>query len=191
MKPFSAIASCRQWLALRSVSQKPRSPFLRDTSGATAIEFAMLALPFFAFLYALLGIGYIYITSNTLEDATQMAGRQIRIGEVDASQMTKEQFRSLICDSVLVPTQTCLADIVVDVTSDPDISNLDTKAPVTNGVLDPTKEQYNPGIGLDYVIVKAYLPMSSVNSLFALLDAANGPQFVISAVMVFRSEPYS
>nr|WP_319390570.1 TadE/TadG family type IV pilus assembly protein [uncultured Cohaesibacter sp.] len=191
MKPFSAIASCRQWLALRSVSQKPRSPFLRDTSGATAIEFAMLALPFFAFLYALLGIGYIYITSNTLEDATQMAGRQIRIGEVDASHMTKEQFRSMICDSVLVPTQTCLADIVVDVTSDRDISNLDTKAPVTNGVLDPTKEQYNPGIGGDYVIVKAYLPMSSVNSLFALLDAANGPQFVISAVMVFRSEPYS
>jgi hypothetical protein len=33
--------------------------------------------------------------------------------------------------------------------------------------------------------------MSSVNSLFSLLDAAKGPQFVLSVVMVFRSEPYS
>nr|WP_319483541.1 TadE/TadG family type IV pilus assembly protein [uncultured Cohaesibacter sp.] len=190
MKPFFRIASFKQRLTVCSVLQKPCCRFLGDTSGATAIEFAVLALPFFAFLYALLGIGYVYITSNTLEDAAQIAGRQIRIGEVASSGMTKDDFKGLICGSVAIPVQTCLADIVVDVTSDPDISNLDTDAPVTNGVLDPTREQYDPGDPSDYVIVKAYLPMSSVNSLFSLLDATNGPQFTLSTVMVFRSEPY-
>ncbi|WP_316858824.1 TadE/TadG family type IV pilus assembly protein [uncultured Cohaesibacter sp.] len=175
-------------LRLKPVHQ--RKGFITDCDGATAVEFAILALPFLAFLYMLIAMGYVYLANTTLEDATQQAGRQIRVGAVASSNLSKSGFKSLICDGVAISTSDCLSSIIVDVTSSEDISDLDLKAPMTDGALDIGQETYDPGEASDYVMVKAYLPMAAVNQIFSLLDSDASPNFILSSVMVFRSEPY-
>ena len=167
-----------------------RHAFIRDEEGATTIEFVLLAAPFFAFLYSLLAIGYIYLNATILEDAAQQAGRKIRTGEVAALDLSKNDFKKMVCSGVLVPEATCLSELVVDVTSDPDLSQLDTDAPTNNGQLDSSQETYDPGDANDYVIVKTYLPLGSMSDLFALLNSGTAPEFILSSVEVFRNEPF-
>nr|WP_321981658.1 TadE/TadG family type IV pilus assembly protein [uncultured Cohaesibacter sp.] len=170
--------------------QAPQQAFVRDEDGATTIEFVLLAAPFFGFLYSLLAIGYIYLNATILDDSTQQAGRKIRTGEVASSNLSKDEFKEMVCSELLIPQATCLNDLVLDVTSDPDLSQLDTDAPTSNGQLDSSQETYDPGDASDYVIVKAYLPLGSMSDLFALLNSGTAPEFILSAVEVFRNEPF-
>ena len=170
--------------------QRTRKRFVADEAGTTTVEFVLLATPFLAFLYYILGLGYMYLNATALEDAAQRASRQIRIGAVASANVNKDGFKKMVCDELLITEANCLSDIVVDVTSNPDISQLDTAAPTNGGQLDSSKETFEPGDPSDYVIVKTYLPMSSLNSLFSLLDGGSDPTFILSAVEVFRNEPY-
>nr|WP_321454539.1 TadE/TadG family type IV pilus assembly protein [uncultured Cohaesibacter sp.] len=159
--------------------------FVKDTDGATTVEFVILITPFLAFLYMLLSMGYLYLNATMLEDGTQTAGRQIRIGAVANSNMQISDFKKLICNSVGISQESCLSDIKIDVTSSPDISTLDT-----GDDDDDATEIFEPGDPSDYVIVKAKLPMATVNNFFKLFGSSSETTFTISSVLVFRNEPY-
>ncbi len=171
--------------------QESSRPFIKDDDGTTAIEFALLATPFLGFLYALLAIGYIYLNATVFEDATQQASRKIRTGEVTETNLTKDGFKKLICSEILIPEATCLNEMIIDVTSNEDLSQLNTKTPESVEQQGSSQETYDPGVGLDYVIVKAYLPFESMNGLFSLLNSGPVPKLVLSSVEVFRNEPFS
>ena len=69
----------------------------RDDRGVTAIEFAMVAMPFFMFCFGLLGVGLHYFATNSLEHAIETAARKIRTGQAQNSGMTAGEFKSLVC----------------------------------------------------------------------------------------------
>ena len=60
---------------------------LRDRSGATAIEFAMVAPIFFLIMLGLLEIGITYGAQAQLQYAANEAARQVRTGQVHAKVM--------------------------------------------------------------------------------------------------------
>jgi len=55
-------------------------------SGATAIEFGMVALPFVLLLFGILSVCLYFFTTFTLENAVWHAARAIRTGQVQQSQ---------------------------------------------------------------------------------------------------------
>lgn len=65
--------------------------FVRSASGAAALEFALVALPFFALLFATLEIGLFYFFSNQLQLAAEIASRELLTGSL-ASGTTVQQF---------------------------------------------------------------------------------------------------
>src|SRR5450755_3437152 len=66
--------------------------------GATAVEFGMLALPFFGLLCGVIEIGMIYVVATTLEDATDGVARQIRTGQLQTSgSSTAATFVNAVC----------------------------------------------------------------------------------------------
>jgi Flp pilus assembly protein TadG len=69
----------------------------RDDRGATAIEFAMVAMPFFMFCFGILGVGLHYFSTNSLEHAVEAAARKIRTGQAQNSGMTAGEFKALVC----------------------------------------------------------------------------------------------
>jgi Flp pilus assembly protein TadG len=69
----------------------------RDDRGATAIEFAMVAMPFFMFCFGILGVGLHYFSMNSLEHAVEATARKIRTGQAQNSGMTAGEFKALVC----------------------------------------------------------------------------------------------
>ena len=52
--------------------------FAHDESGVTAIEFGLLAVPFFSILGAILETSLVFLSGQVLESAVQDASRLIR-----------------------------------------------------------------------------------------------------------------
>src|SRR6185369_9176211 len=71
--------------------------FARDERGVTAIEFGVLALPFFTVIFAILQTAIMFLTSQVLDSALEDASRKVRTGEASGYNLT--QFRTLVCDS--------------------------------------------------------------------------------------------
>ncbi len=72
--------------------------FRKNNDGATAIEFAIVAGPFLAFIFGIITIGLHYLSTNSLEKAVYDASRQIRTGQAQQSGMTAKQFKDLVCN---------------------------------------------------------------------------------------------
>ena len=79
-------------MRLRSFSRPARLTkkwsALRNDSGSAAIEFAMVALPFFMFVLGIIGVGLYYFTSNALEHGVEAASRKILTGEAQKGDLT-------------------------------------------------------------------------------------------------------
>ncbi len=88
--------------------------FRRSQSGATAIEFGLLALPFFALLFALIETSVIYFSNANLDSVVADAGRLIRTGQVQSGGMTEAQFKSYVCDRLALVSD-CSGEVYVDV----------------------------------------------------------------------------
>lgn len=72
--------------------------FARDTKGATAIEFAMLAVPFLITLFAILEFGLALTVQQLVVNATDDVAREVRTGQVKA--LTTAELKTKICDRI-------------------------------------------------------------------------------------------
>jgi Flp pilus assembly protein TadG len=72
----------------------------RDEDGVTALEFAMVGFPFFMLLFGIMGTGLYFFSIFNLENAVEQASRPLRTGEAQKAGMTKDQFKTSICNQV-------------------------------------------------------------------------------------------
>jgi len=68
--------------------------YLKNKEGTAAIEFAILAIPFFMLLFAVLELAVVFFINSTLNHAVSEAGRQIRTGNFQSCG-TKAKFKEL------------------------------------------------------------------------------------------------
>jgi Flp pilus assembly protein TadG len=82
--------------------------FRRDASGVTAVEFGLVALPFFAVLFAILEVSLAFWTSQVMESMVADASRQVYTGQFQQANQGKsaaqmaEAFKDLICGTSVV-----------------------------------------------------------------------------------------
>ncbi len=73
--------------------------WLRNDRGSAAVEFALVAVPFFMFILGIIGVGLFFFTSNSLEHGVEAAARQIRTGQAQNNKTTVATFKQLVCDA--------------------------------------------------------------------------------------------
>ena len=74
---------------------RPSRPgWLRNEDGVAAIEFAIVALPFFLFVFGIVGMGLYFLASTSLEYGAEAAARKVRTGEADKGDMTVGDFKN-------------------------------------------------------------------------------------------------
>jgi len=73
--------------------------FKKDEDGATAIEFAFVALPFFALLFGIMELAIVFFINSALVHATSEAGRHVRVGNFQACGGA-DQFKALVCGNM-------------------------------------------------------------------------------------------
>ena len=79
----------------------------RNEDGATMVEFALLALPFFIMLLGIIELAIIFFLNSSLQHATQEASRQIRTGSFTG---TEQEFENIIC-GIMSPGKTTDAEL--------------------------------------------------------------------------------
>src|SRR5690606_1677698 len=74
--------------------------FARNERGAVAIEFAILSLPFFTLIYAILETSIVFLTGQILDSAVNDASRMVRTGQAQTAGWDIDDFRDAMCDGL-------------------------------------------------------------------------------------------
>ena len=164
----------------------------RDQRGATAVEFSLVAVPFFALIFAIFNTAFAIFAANTLETAVADTARLIRTGQAQTSGLTADTFKAKICGQ-LVYMFNCNAGLYVDVETYPTFGTIALSLPLdTNKNLKTTGYAFTPGHGGDIVVVRAFyawpIIVNGLGNNFANLG--NG-DLLLAATSAFRNEPFS
>lgn len=86
----------------------------RSTEGATAVEFAMLLLPFTLLLFAIIECGIAFTGQQMLAHAAGQVAREIRTGELRASEVTPDSMYERICGQIGFLAEPNCPELVID-----------------------------------------------------------------------------
>src|SRR5690606_24386022 len=82
--------------------------FRQDGKGSIAIEFGVLALPFFLLIFAILESSISFAAQQLMSNVTDDVARQFRTGQLKSADTTEEPLRDMICsDLEIVVTSGC------------------------------------------------------------------------------------
>jgi Flp pilus assembly protein TadG len=166
------------------------SRFKRATGGVTAIEFSLVAVPFFFLMFAIIDVSMISFASSMLENGVATASRQIRTGKVQSTNMTPAQFRTLICNEISM-LLACDARLGIDVRKYSGFSDAEFE-PALDGNGNMTGQMnFDPGTAGDVVIVRAFYTWSMLTpSIGPLFTNMSGNHRLLEASTAFRNEPF-
>jgi len=161
----------------------------RDESGAAAVEFGFVAIPFFALIGAIIETAMVFLAGQILETAVNDAARLIRTGQVQQANTSAAAFKTEVCNRLYILFE--CSGIYIDVRTATTFGGISTTPPIDsdgNFVKDFT---YVPGKASEIVVVKAYYEYPLVLSGLGmdLSDLASGKR-LIGAVSAFRNEPF-
>ncbi|MCK9991843.1 MAG: hypothetical protein Dbin4_00363 [Alphaproteobacteria bacterium] len=163
--------------------------FLRNRSGATAVEFAMVAGPFLFTLFAVLEVAMIFFGSSALEGGVQEAARQIRTRELQMGGGGVAEFRDKLCEEA-VGLISCGEKLNVDVRTYEQFEDADLTPPVdADG--NPAAGQFNPGGPEDVVVVRVYYVWDVHTPFLGLIlgNIGSSNSRLLLSTAAFRNEP--
>lgn len=159
--------------------------------GAAAIEFAIVALPFFFVIFAILELGIIFLVDSMMESAVQQAGRLVRTGQAQGGAISPAQFKTALCQGMSVFSGDCQARATVDVRVIPQFRNPNPPDPTADGVLGPDEGEFDPGAAGDLMLVRVWYQQPVVTPLLSqALTRLDSGGAVISVTTAFRNEPF-
>lgn len=119
--------------------------FRRNRRGTVAIEFAMIALPFFLLIFAIIEVGLSFMAQQVMANATDEIARRLRTGELRAANISGNQLRDHICAELFMPEAGC-TNLVVDLQTYATFTNVPVTIPLQpNGDVNATGFKNNVG----------------------------------------------
>lgn len=173
-----------------------RRRFARDRRGASAVEFAIVAPVFLALMFSTFEVAWFYFVNSTVDAAATNAARVLRTGQVQKSEMTKEEFfDDLVCPKVKLFGD-CYSRLTAEVRTFDSFQELandttplvcrDESATVIDAI------PYEPGEDRAIVRIRLCYMYDTLNPMIGMSLAQNeAGQRKVSATYVLRVEPYS
>jgi len=84
--------------------------FLAARRGSTAVEFAMVAMPFFFMMFAVLELAFVFVLDSVLENAVIETGRLVRTGQAESQGFNATQFKTSMCGRMSIFSSDCMAE---------------------------------------------------------------------------------
>jgi Flp pilus assembly protein TadG len=191
---------------LAQLAPQSRTSFLmrrwrRDESGATAIEFAIVAMPFLLLLFGIMSVCLYYFANFSIENAAWQAARGIRTGQLQQSlgiyagavtnEDRKNAFKKALCDKA--PTfLDCNSKAVVIVQSNANFGGIAAPSCATNGVLiEQSAAPFDAGAASAVVLITVCYPWTAGSKLpFFKIGHLQDGAVLMQASVALRSEPY-
>lgn len=168
--------------------------FARAERGGTAVEFALISLPFMVLIFGILELALVFLAATTLENAVENASRKIRTGEFQTSAASnKSDFKALVCGGMTWLGADCGANLTVDVRTFSNFASLANNDPLPASTFTEAQTCWSPGQPGDIVLVRAYYKWKLFTPVLdgALQNMGGGTGTrLISMATAFRNEPF-
>ncbi len=187
-----------------------------DDRGTTAVEFAIVAAPFFLFAFAIMGVGLQFFTINAMEHGVESAARKIRTGQLQGGKTvngapvayTNQEFKEMICEEAGSYIE-CGSKLIVHMSSGAEWADVETTPCLTGGALTAMAGNSTDAVttktggASQVVLVTACyewdLGGTFWQSFWNILESGvwgggtpkDAGKIVIQAVSTFRTEPYN
>lgn len=181
--------------------RRPRFWFFgRDRRGATAVEFALVAAPFFAIVCAVFEVGFYDFQNEMLANTVNRAARAMMTGSLQtAGVTTAQQFvNNYLCPSTgrTLPTSFNCSNLIIDVRSTTTFAAGDT----TKSFYNSTSNKFCPGQPGQIMVLRVAYPLPAIfpANLFSpssgvVTDVPNlpGRYHILLASALFEEENYA
>lgn len=168
--------------------------FRRNRDGSTAVEFGMIALPFFAIVFAIAESGIAFLCGQFLDRSVEKASRSIFTGQVSQTSggptAQLQRFKNDVCGNI-----TAFLDcnkLYYDVQAYQTFGNPTLPIPMNNGTLDTSMlPRFNPGAANQIVVARVYyLQPIYADLLQTGLGNMSGGNRLLVGTAVFKNEPF-
>lgn len=165
----------------------------KSEQGLVAVEFALLAVPFFTLIIGIIEASLFFSSGIVLEGAASDAARLIRTGQAQTSADPQAAFEAKLCDEVGIMID--CADIqyeVIHINGDT-FTAADQSEPQfdENGYLVP--QGFNAGNSNDVILIRAVYRYEFLTPYLGSLMTGDASRNWINhmATVVLRAEPYN
>lgn len=171
--------------------------FARDRSGATAIEFAMLIIPFSLLTFAIMESCVSYTAQQVVSSATDDVARQFRTGQIRPDPtnpaLVAAKVRKLICDRLEIMVAKDCPGLSIDLQQFSlftDAAKIKTKL-TPDGDLDTTGFAIDPGKSKTRNILRVYYKWPVITDFMrASMSNLKGGNILQSATAIWQNEPF-
>jgi Flp pilus assembly protein TadG len=166
--------------------------FVRQQDGTTTVEFAMVAAPFLAMVFAIIETAVVFFAGQALETAGADSARLIMTGQAQTQGFDQAKFKQAVCAKIY-GLFNCAGGLYVDVKNYASFAAINTGKPIdANGNLQTGSFGYAPGGPGSIVVVRLMYQWPVYVSLLGLnlADSAGNKRLLMSTV-AFRNEPYA
>jgi len=177
---------------LRPPKAKRLTAFARNRKGTAAVEFAIVAMPFFYLMLATMETAMVYVAQTSLELSLTSVQRDIRTGAAQQANRSAGDMRQQVCDSLgQFLAADCATELWLDVDSFPSLASVTLTSPLNNGAIDPGSINYSPGGPDSIVLIRAYYAWQiDTPMLEVALGNMSGGKRLLTASRLMRVEPY-
>lgn len=160
-----------------------------DESGAAAVEFGLVAVPFFILVCGIIEIALIFATGQLMDTAVADAARLIRTGQVQQQKFSQAKFKEQVCSGVSILIE--CDKLYVDVRTITTFSAAVSKPPLDEEGRLLKNETYEPGKASQIVVVRVFYEFPQIFSGIAMSGntTASGKR-LLGAVTALRNEPF-
>lgn len=183
----------------------------KSESGSTAIEFGILAIPFFMIIFATIETLLAFAGNQLLQNAVDVMSRKLRTGEITfnmgrpATDLNESEFRTAFCNEISIMLscdQLASGDekLLVDLQTVTNYASIDTAIPVVSNAtfsqLDTTGFGYNPGGSGSINVLRVYYKWGIFLDLIRPYITNVRPEdgstsyFLMIATTAFKNEGY-
>ena len=176
--------------ARRVLTARTARRLIKQQDGAAAVEFALVAAPFLALVFAIMETAVVFFAGQALETAVADSSRLIMTGQAQTQGMSTSAFKNAVCAKIYGLFD-CQNGVYVDVKTFTSFSGVTMPTPVDASGNFQNNFSYQPGGPGDIVVVRLFYQYPVYVSLLGFnLSNVNGGKRLLAATAAFRNEPY-
>lgn len=161
----------------------------KSNEGATAVEFALLVLPFFVLIFAIIEISLLFFVDSTLDGALAKTARKVRVGYAASQHWDINAFKNDLCTNLSLSFG-CSANVKVVASVVTNMASVTYTTSTANGVLTIT-ETYNTGMSGEYVLIQVFLPWKPILPMYKFAGSTlSDGTYILAAASLFKNEPF-
>lgn len=168
---------------------KPSS-YIKAQDGTTAIEFSLLAIPFFMIVVGIVELALVYASASLLEGATNSAARQIRTGQIqqDTTQDPEDAFAQALCDyaTMLINCD----DVVFEARTMESFNDFDSMGAVYDDDGAFESQGFDAGESGGRVLIRTHYTYTMLTPFIGTLLGGPDNTLPFMSTIVIQNEPY-